>query len=399
MQKKKSLIKSTYTVSIMTVFSRILGLAREIIFANYFGATGYMDAFLVAFKIPNFLRRLFAEGAFSQAFVPILSEYRQKQDIEKTKIFINRMAGTLTLVLFFVTLAAVILAPILIMIFAPGFSNDPSRLQLATSMLRITFPYLLLISLTAFLSAILNSYDVFSIPAITPILLNISLIVASIFLSPLFKQPVKALAYGVLMGGIAQLFFQFPFLKRLRLIPNPKIFWKDEGVKRVIKLMAPAILGVSVAQISLLIDTMFASFLKAGSITWLYFSDRLTNFPLGVFGIAIATVILPHLSRKHTDKSEKEYSASLDWALRTILLIGIPKTPSGKLVSRSEKYNHVMLPAFKKDANIVSISRLICATDTPSMAGAISFITLFTPSSFQNIFGFGIKRRRFKKGN
>ena len=324
MQKKKSLIKSTYTVSIMTVFSRILGLAREIIFANYFGATGYMDAFLVAFKIPNFLRRLFAEGAFSQAFVPILSEYRQKQDIEKTKIFINRMAGTLTLVLFFVTLAAVILAPILIMIFAPGFSNDPSRLQLATSMLRITFPYLLLISLTAFLSAILNSYDVFSIPAITPILLNISLIVASIFLSPLFKQPVKALAYGVLMGGIAQLFFQFPFLKRLRLIPNPKIFWKDEGVKRVIKLMAPAILGVSVAQISLLIDTMFASFLKAGSITWLYFSDRLTNFPLGVFGIAIATVILPHLSRKHTDKSEKEYSASLDWALRTILLIGIP---------------------------------------------------------------------------
>jgi putative peptidoglycan lipid II flippase len=321
---KRSLLKSSYVVATMTVLSRIAGLVREIICANIFGASAGFDAFLVAFRIPNFMRRLFAEGAFAQAFVPVLSEYRQKRSVEDARIFIGRMAGNLSLVLFIVTAIAVLITPILVMIFAPGFIHDPTRFGLAAAMLRVTFPYLLFISLTAFAGAILNSYDVFSIPAITPVLLNLSLIGAAIFLAPHFKNPVEALAWGVFIGGILQLLLQIPFLKHLHLLPRPQIFWHDPGVKKVITLMVPAIFGVSVAQISLLIDTLFASFLRTGSITWLYFSDRLTNFPLGVFGVALAIVVLPHLSRKHAAKSPQEFSAALDWALRCVFVIGIP---------------------------------------------------------------------------
>lgn len=321
---RKNLLKSSYVVASMTILSRIVGLVREIVFANFFGASAGMDAFLVAFRIPNFMRRLFAEGAFSQAFVPILSEYRQLRSEQDAHIFINRMAGMLSLVLLCVTTITVLLAPIFVMIFAPGFIHDPTRFSLAVSMLRVTFPYLLFISLTAFAGAILNSYDIFSVPAVTPVLLNFSLISAAIFLAPYFKNPVQALAWGVFIGGVLQLCFQLPFLKRLHLFPRPQIFWRDPGVKKVIKLLVPAIFGVSVAQISVLIDTLFASFLREGSITWLYFSDRMTNFPLGVFGVAIAVVVLPHLSRTHANKAAHEFSASLDWALRSILIIGIP---------------------------------------------------------------------------
>lgn len=320
----KNLLKSSYVVATMTVLSRIVGLVREIIFANFFGASAGMDAFLIAFRIPNLMRRLFAEGAFSQAFVPVLSEYRQKRSKQDAQIFVNRMAGTLGAALLIVTAIAILITPVLVMIFAPGFIHDPTRFSLATSMLRVTFPYLLFISLTAFAGAILNSYDIFSIPAITPVLLNLCLIGAAIFLAPHFKDPVKALAWGVFIGGVVQLSFQLPFLKHLHLLPRPQIFWRDKGVRKVIKLMVPAILGVSVAQISLLIDNLFASFLREGSITWLYFSDRITNFPLGVFGITIAVVILPHLSRKYTDKSPKEFSQALDWALRCIFFISVP---------------------------------------------------------------------------
>ncbi|MCK4608173.1 MAG: murein biosynthesis integral membrane protein MurJ [Gammaproteobacteria bacterium] len=321
---KKSLLKSGYVVASMTVLTRIVGLAREIIFANVFGASAGFDAFLVAFKIPNFMRRLFAEGAFSQAFVPVLSEYRQNRSQKEAQIFVNRMAGTLGLTLFIVTAIAVLITPIFVMIFAPGFIHDPTRFGLASAMLRITFPYLLLISLTAFAGSILNSYDIFSIPAITPILLNFSLIGAALFLAPHLKNPVEGLAWGVFIGGILQLLLQLPFLKYIKLLPKPQLCWRDPGVNRVLKLMVPAILGVSVAQISLMLDTLFASFLREGSITWLYYSDRLTNFPLGVFGVALAIVVLPHLSRKHAAKSKAEFSAALDWALRCVLLIGPP---------------------------------------------------------------------------
>jgi putative peptidoglycan lipid II flippase len=322
--KKPNLLKSTFTVSFMTITSRVTGLLRDLVFAHVFGAGAALDAFLVAFKVPNFLRRLFAEGAFSQAFVPILSEYNQTRSPDEVKEFINRMAGTLTVVLFWVTVVAVLVTPWLVWLFAPGFIHDPTRYELAKVMLRITFPYLFFISLTAFVGGILNTYGKFSIPAFTPNILNFALIAAAIFLAPHFKQPVEALAWGVFIGGAAQLLFQLPFVAKIGLLPRPQLLWSDQGVRRVAKLMLPAVVGVSVAQISMFIDTLFASFLKAGSLSWLYFSDRLTSFPTGVFGVAVATVVLPHLARKYATKSEVEFSRALDWGLKFILFIAFP---------------------------------------------------------------------------
>lgn len=321
---KHSLLRSTSLVSFMTMLSRVLGFARDMVIAHFFGAGAGVDAFLIAFKIPNFMRRLFAEGAFSQAFVPVLAEYQEQQEFTEVQQFVSRIAGTLGVILFVVTIIAVIATPILVMIFAPGFGHGSPRYLMATYMLRITFPYLMLISLTAMSGAVLNTYGRFGIPAFTPVLLNISLIGAAIYLAPYFQQPVEALAWGVLVAGIVQLGFQIPFLAQIKLLPLPRFAWHDSGVRRVLKLMVPALFGVSVAQVNLLMDTLFASFLPVGSVSWLYFSDRLTNFPLGVFGVAIATVILPHLSRKHSDHQPELFSKALDWAIRCILLIAIP---------------------------------------------------------------------------
>ena len=323
---KKNLLKSTFLVSLMTVISRITGFMRDLVCAHFFGAGAGFDAYIVAFRIPNFLRRLFAEGAFSQAFVPVLSEYSQSRSEDEVKVFLNRMAGAMTTVLFVVTVIAVLITPWLVYVFAPGFIHDPTRFQLSSSMLRVTFPYIFFISLTAYISGILNTYGKFSIPAFTPNLLNLALIGAAIFLAPYFAQPVKALAWGVFIGGVAQLLFQLPFLYKMGLMPRPQLLWRDEGVKRVLKLMMPAVFGVSVAQLSVFIDTLFASFLHQGSVSWLYYSDRLTSFPLGVFGVAIATVVLPHLSRKHAAKSTKDFSLALDWALKFVLIIALPAT-------------------------------------------------------------------------
>ena len=309
----------------MTMISRVLGLIRDVVVAGYFGASGASDAFFVAFKIPNFLRRLFAEGAFAQAFVPVLSEYRSQRDLTAVQFLVNRTAGSLGSVLLLVTLIGSLGSPLLAMLFAPGFYLSGSEsFGLAADMLRITFPYLMLISLTAFCGAILNSYERFAVPAFTPVLLNVCLIGSAVYLSPMFDPPIMALAWGVLMAGTVQLLFQLPFLARLRLLPVPQAGWKDEGVRRILKLMLPALFGVSVAQINLLLDTVLASFLQTGSVSWLYYSDRLAELPLGVFGIAIATVILPSLSRKHAEKSGEEFAKMLDWAVRMVLLIGIP---------------------------------------------------------------------------
>ncbi|WP_173498287.1 murein biosynthesis integral membrane protein MurJ [Marinobacterium sp. xm-g-59] len=309
----------------MTMISRVLGLIRDVVVAGYFGASGASDAFFVAFKIPNFLRRLFAEGAFAQAFVPVLSEYRSQRDLTAVQFLVNRTAGSLGSVLLLVTLLGSLGSPLLAMLFAPGFYMSGSEsFGLAADMLRITFPYLMLISLTAFCGAILNSYERFAVPAFTPVLLNVCLIGSAVYLSPMFDPPIMALAWGVLMAGTVQLLFQLPFLARLRLLPVPQAGWKDEGVRRILKLMLPALFGVSVAQINLLLDTVLASFLQTGSVSWLYYSDRLVELPLGVFGIAIATVILPSLSRKHSEKSGEEFAKMLDWAVRMVLLIGIP---------------------------------------------------------------------------
>lgn len=250
----------------MTVISRITGLVREMVFAYYFGASAGMDAFNVAYRIPNFLRNLFAEGAFSQAFVPVLSEYREKGSPDEVKIFLNHIAGSMFLVLFIFTAIMVLLAPFLVYVFAPGFIHDPTRFGLTAAMLRITFPYILFISLTAYISGILNSYGKFGVPAFAPNLLNLALIGAAIFLAPYFTEPTKALAWGIFIGGAAQLLFQLPFLSKLNLMPRPSILWRDTGVMRVLKLMLPAMFGVSVAQISFLVDNLLASFLRVGAL-------------------------------------------------------------------------------------------------------------------------------------
>ncbi len=310
----------------MTMLSRVLGLVRDVVIAHFVGATAAADAFFVAFKIPNFMRRLFAEGAFSQAFVPVLSEYREQRSFAAVQDLVNRVAGALGGSLLLVTGVAVLCAPWIAVVFAPGFylAEDPLRYQLTSEMIRVTFPYLLLISLTGFCGAVLNSYGRFAVPAFTPVLLNVCLISAAVLAAPYFDEPAFALAWGVLAAGLLQLTFQLPFMHGLRLSPRPVWDWQDEGVRRVLTLMVPAIFGVSVSQINLLLDTVLASFLPQGSVSWLYYSDRLVELPLGVFAIAISTVILPSLSRQQANRSAEEFSATLDWAIRMVLLIAVP---------------------------------------------------------------------------
>ena len=309
----------------MTMLSRVLGLVRDVLLARFIGAGGDADAFYVAFKIPNFLRRLFAEGAFAQAFVPVLSEYRAKGSVEAVRYFIDRIAGCLGITLIGVCGLAMLAAPFVAAVFGMGFLFDEGRekFALTTELIRITFPYLFLISLTGFAGSILNSYDRFAVPALTPVILNISLISAAAFVSPHMDRPVFALAWGVIVAGVLQLAFQLPFLARLGLLPRPKIDWRDPSVKKVLMLMAPAMFGVSISQINLLFDTILASFLVDGSISWLYYSDRLIELPLGIFGVGIATVILPNLSRQFAQGAQ-QFSATLDWAMRMVLLIAIP---------------------------------------------------------------------------
>lgn len=306
----------------MTFVSRILGFLRDMIAAQIFGATAAVDAFYIAFKIPNFMRNLFAEGAFSQAFVPTLSHYRKNEEPDVVKLFISRMAGSLGLVLFFVMLLFIFCSHELIGLFAPGL--DPFRYETASSMLKITAPYLMLISLAAFVGAILNSYGKFAIPAFTPALLNVCLIGTSFGITRYFAIPVEAQAWGVLLAGFVQLFFQLPALRRLGFLARPQLCWRDPGVRKVLKLMVPALFGASIGQISVLLNTILASFLTVGSVTWLYYSERLAYFPLGVFGVALSTVILPSLSRHHAAKSQEKFSSTIDWGIRCNLLIGIP---------------------------------------------------------------------------
>ncbi len=318
------LLRSSALVGSMTMISRVLGLLRDIVIAAFVGASANADAFFIAFKVPNFLRRLFAEGAFSQAFVPVLADYKEQGSLVAVQGLVNRVAGVLGGTLLFITSLTVLAAPLVTAIFAPGFVNQPLKYQLTSEMIRITFPYLLMISMTGFCGAILNSYGRFAVPAFTPVFLNLSLIFAATVAAPWFDEPVFALAWGVFFAGVIQLLFQLPFLYRLELVPRP--FWdtRHEGVRRILKLMVPALFGVSVSQINLLLDTVLASFLPTGSVSWLYYSDRLTELPLGVFGIAVATVILPNLSAHRAADREQQFSVTLDWAVRSVLLIGVP---------------------------------------------------------------------------
>ncbi len=322
----RRLLESTALTGGMTLVSRITGLIRDMLFASLIGAgiSAAADAFYVAFRIPNFLRRIFGEGALSQAFVPVFAEYRARATVAGVRDFLDHMTGILALVLFVVTAIGVIAAPLLVAVLAPGFLADAGKYELTVVMLRIMFPYLLFISLVALAAGVLNTYGRFGAAAFTPVLLNLSLIGVALWLAPRLEEPVIGLAWGVFIAGVVQLLFQLPFLQRLGLLPRPRFGVVHEGVKRVVRLMLPAIFGVSVAQVNLLVNTLLASFLVTGSVSWLYYADRLMEFPLGVFGIALATVILPNLSEKHARASAEEFSHLLDWSLRWVVIIGIP---------------------------------------------------------------------------
>jgi putative peptidoglycan lipid II flippase len=320
----RRLLKSTSLVSFMTLLSRILGLVRDVVFARMFGASIVMDAFIVANRIPNMLRRFFAEGAFSQGFVPVMARYREQHDHEDAREFVDAIAGTLGLLLFLLTLVGVVAAPLLVLIVAPGFVGEDGRFDLATAMLRFTFPYLFFVSLTAFAGGVLNTYGKFGVPAFTPVILNVVLIASALWLAPQLEEPGMALAYGVTIAGVVQLAFQVPFLAKIHAVPRPRWRPAHDGVRRVGTLMLPAIFGSSVAQVNVLLGGIIASLLGVGKISLLYYSDRLMEFPLGLFGIALATVTLPYLSRQAANESMQEFSDTVDWSMRLVVLIATP---------------------------------------------------------------------------
>ena len=319
-----NLLKALAAVSSMTMLSRILGLVRDAVIARQFGVSIATDAFLVAFRLPNLLRRIFAEGAFSQAFVPILSEYRNTRSAPDTRTFVDHVATLLALILVMVSIAGILAAPLIVYVSAPGFAATPERFQVTVELLRITFPYILFISLTSLAGGILNTWSRFSVPAFAPALLNVSFIVFALLLVPYFDPPIKALAWAVFAGGLLQLGFLLPFLARIGMLPRVRLQLHDPGVWRLLKLMGPAIFGVSVGQVSQLISTIFASFLVTGSVTWLYYADRLMELPTGLLGVALGTILLPSLSRSFAQKTTTEYSQLLDWGLRLTFLLALP---------------------------------------------------------------------------
>lgn len=319
-----NLLKALATVSSMTLLSRILGFVRDFVIARTFGAGLLTDAFFVAFRLPNLLRRLFAEGAFSQAFVPLLAEYRSRRGEDETKQLVDRVATALFLSVLTVAALGVAGAPLLIYVSAPGFAADADKFALTVELTRITFPYILFMALVAFSAGILNTWSRFALPAFTPVLLNLAFIGMALFAAPYFDPPVAALAWAVFLGGLLQLAIQIPALKKIGMLPRFDWAPKDEGVRRVLLLMGPAVLGVSVAQISLLINTIFASFLPSGSVSWLYYADRLMEFPAGLLGAALGTILLPSLSKAHSTGGREEFSALLDWGLRLTLLLTLP---------------------------------------------------------------------------
>ena len=318
------LLKSTAAFGGMTLISRVLGFIRDVVMARFFGAGPVMDAFVVAFRIPNLLRRLFAEGSFSLAFVPVLSEAREKGDHAALRELIDAVAGSLLAVLLVITALGIFGAPWILRLVAPGFIDQPEQMQLAIELLRIMFPYLMLVSLTALAAGILNTIGRFALPALTPVLLNLSIITAAVAFSRYFSQPITAVAWAVLIAGFLQLFMLLPTLSKHQLLPRPWPDFRHWGVRRILKLMVPTLFGSSVAQINLLFDTLIASLLIAGSVSWLYYAERLMDFPLGLFGVALSTVILPTLATLHAREDGLQFRATLEWALLLGLVIGAP---------------------------------------------------------------------------
>ncbi|WP_201617339.1 murein biosynthesis integral membrane protein MurJ [Psychrobacter urativorans] len=376
---KSRLFRSTMVVSSMTMLSRILGLVRDVVLLSVFGAGGLMDAFLVAFKIPNFLRRLFAEGAFSQAFVPVLSEYKEKYSLQQVQILVSRTSGALLLILSMLTVVVILMAPWVVTLFAPGFADQPDKFAITAELLRLTFPYLLFISMTAFASGILQSYGRFAAPAFAPVLLNLCMIGGALVFSPMFETPIMALGYAVAIAGLLQLLIQLPQLSQQKLLVLPRIDFQHEGVRRILKLMLPAIFGVSVTQINLLLNTIFASLMIGGSVSWLYAAERMSELPLGLIGVAIGTVILPSLSRSEAQKDDVTFRKTIDWAARLIVVVGLPAAAALFILSDVLMQALFMRGEFTlRDAQMSSLA-------LRSMAGGIlgfMLIKIFAPAFF-----------------
>jgi putative peptidoglycan lipid II flippase len=328
-----NLLKSLATISGLTLVSRILAFARDMLIARIFGAGMANDAYIIATRLPNLLRRLFAEGAFSQAFVPIFGEYKKQRGHEETQLLVDHVTTMLALILFVVTLIGIIAAPILVYIGAPGFAHDAAKFDLTTQMLRITSPYIFFISLVAVAAGILNTYNKFWVPAFAPILLNICLVGGALWLAPWFDQPIMGLAWAWFIAGFVQLAFQIPFLKKIGMLPRIRFSWRDEGMRRVIRQMGPAVFGVSIAQISLIINTVIASFFVVGSVSWLYYADRLMEFPSGLLGAALGTILLPSLSKCNAGNDKAEYSRLLDWGLRLSFMLAVPSALALGMIS------------------------------------------------------------------
>ncbi|WP_445114553.1 murein biosynthesis integral membrane protein MurJ [Acinetobacter sp. WZC-1] len=374
-----ALWRSTFIVSAMTMLSRILGLVRDMVLLNVFGAGKDFDTFVVAFRIPNFFRRLFAEGAFSQAFIPVLTEYKTTRLHAEVQILISRVFGCLLMVMSLLTLFAMIAAPVILYIYAPGFHHDPAKFALAADMFRLTIPYLLFMSLTAFASSILNSYGSFSTPAFAPVLLNITMIAAAWWLAPHMAQPIMALGWAVVAAGILQLAIQIPELWQKKLLIPPKIDFKHEGVDRILKLMLPALFGVSVTQINLLLNTIWASFMQDGSVSWLYSAERMTELPLGLIGVAIGTVILPSLSVRQAEQDQAKFRAMLDWAARVIVLVGVPASIALFMLSTP-----IIQALFQHGAFDLNDTRMTALALQCMSAGVLAFmlIKVFAPGFY-----------------
>lgn len=373
------LFRSTMIVSSMTMLSRIMGLIRDMVVMSVFGAGGLMDAFLVAFKIPNFLRRLFAEGAFSQAFVPVLSEYKEKYSLAEVQILVSRVSGALMLILLTLTVIVITFAPWVIGIFAPGFGKDAVKFSTATDLLRLTFPYLMLISMTAFAGSILQSYQRFAAPAFAPVLLNACMIVGALVFAPMMDTPIMALGYAVAISGLLQLLIQLPQLYQQKLLVAPKVDFKHEGVKKILALMLPAIFGVSVTQVNLLLNTIFASMMQTGSVSWLYAAERMSELPLGLIGVAIGTVILPSLSASRAKNDDIEFRKTLDWAARLIVVIGLPATTALFVIS------DVLMQTLFMRGEFTLHDALMSGMALKSLSGGIlcfMLIKIFAPAFF-----------------
>ena len=375
---RERFLKNTAVVSVFTMLSRVFGYIRDaLMFIFISNASGALDAFFVAFRIPNFFRRIFGEGALSTAYIPVLSDYKTKEEKSEVKEFIDSSITTISLILLIVSVIGVLIAPILIYLIAPGFINsDTGQYDLSVSLLKITFPYMLFICLTAIAGSILNTYDNFAYPAVTPVILNLTLIISVLFFVPYFDEPVFALAWGLLIGGVIQLIFQvYPIIK-LGLFPKIKFNSKHPGIKKIKEIMLPMIFGSSVTQINMIFDTVIASFLITGSIGWLYMSDRFVELPLALFGISIATVLLPKLSEYYNESDDDSYNKTLNWGFKLAILISFPTMLGLILLSDPILITLLNYKEFSSnDVYMTSIALIAFSLGLPGMIGAKILIT------------------------